>query len=155
MLPLGLRGWGANALWFYGAQSPLCQSLLISWRETARPASPLQTMVTCVYIFRSLLVRQKNLKYFDVSLLEFFNLRLVYWPQISRSARYRSERYVYAVCMRWRRSSQFREQIDVCAVTDTLKKEQIQVYFYSLKNATKHSRCYSTKCLCIFNFVPK
>ena len=35
-------------------------------------------VVTCVYIFRSPLVRQKNLKYFDVSLLEFFNLRLVY-----------------------------------------------------------------------------
>ena len=90
----------ANAFWFYGAQSPLCQSLFISWRETARPASPLQTMVTCVYIFRSPLVRQKNLKYFDVSLLEFFNLRLVYWPQISRSAPYRSEvrlRCMYAL----------------------------------------------------------
>ena len=89
----------ANAFWFYGAQSPLCQSLFISRRETA-PASPLQTMVTCVYIFRSPLVRQKNLKYFDVSLLEFFNLRLVYWPQISRSAPYRSEvrlRCMYAL----------------------------------------------------------
>ena len=89
----------ANAFWFYGAQSPLCQSLFISRRETA-PASPLQTMVTCVYIFRSPLVRQKNLKYFDVSLLEFFNLRLVYWPQISRSTPYRSEvrlRCMYAL----------------------------------------------------------
>lgn len=56
--------------------------------------------VTCVYIFRSPLVRQKNLKYFDVSLLEFFNLRLVYWPQISRSTPYRSEvrlRCMYAL----------------------------------------------------------
>ena len=90
----------ANAFWFYGAQSPLCQSVFISWRETARPASPLQSMVTCVYIFRSPLVRQENLKYFDVSLLEFFNLRLVYWPQISRSAPYRSEvrlRCMYAL----------------------------------------------------------